>query len=72
MVRGAAKNHPSVAVVVDPDDYSLVTEALAADVKVAQAANTALEAVRMFEASSNKLLGPGAEGGKAPVKQLEG
>ena len=31
MVRGAAKNHPSVAVVVDPDDYSLVTEALTAD-----------------------------------------
>lgn len=53
---------------IDP----LSPEALAADVKVAQAANTALEAVRMFEASSNKLLGPGAEGGKAPVKQLEG
>ncbi|WP_035717782.1 bifunctional phosphoribosylaminoimidazolecarboxamide formyltransferase/IMP cyclohydrolase [Gordonia terrae] len=31
MVRGAAKNHPSVAVVVDPDDYSRVTEAVAAE-----------------------------------------
>ncbi|WP_439032050.1 bifunctional phosphoribosylaminoimidazolecarboxamide formyltransferase/IMP cyclohydrolase [Gordonia terrae] len=30
MVRGAAKNHPSVAVVVDPADYSLVTGAVEA------------------------------------------
>ncbi|MCR5978490.1 bifunctional phosphoribosylaminoimidazolecarboxamide formyltransferase/IMP cyclohydrolase [Gordonia jinghuaiqii] len=30
MVRGAAKNHPSVAVVVNPGDYALVTEAVAA------------------------------------------
>ena len=29
MVRAAAKNHPSVAVVVDPDDYSRVAEAVA-------------------------------------------
>ncbi|GAB43251.1 bifunctional purine biosynthesis protein PurH [Gordonia terrae NBRC 100016] len=31
MVRGAAKNHPSVAVVVDPEDYARVTEAVAAE-----------------------------------------
>ncbi|MDL9945856.1 bifunctional phosphoribosylaminoimidazolecarboxamide formyltransferase/IMP cyclohydrolase [Gordonia sp. ABSL11-1] len=31
MVRGAAKNHPSVAVVVDPDDYRTVREALSAE-----------------------------------------
>ena len=30
MVRAAAKNHPSVAVVTDPEQYSLVGEALAA------------------------------------------
>ncbi len=30
MVRAAAKNHPSVAVVVDPDDYTRVAEAVAA------------------------------------------
>lgn len=30
MVRGAAKNHPSVAVVVNPGDYAAVTEALGA------------------------------------------
>ncbi|GAB18167.1 bifunctional purine biosynthesis protein PurH [Gordonia effusa NBRC 100432] len=30
MVRGAAKNHPSVAVVVDPSAYGEVTEAVAA------------------------------------------
>ncbi|MEO9327199.1 bifunctional phosphoribosylaminoimidazolecarboxamide formyltransferase/IMP cyclohydrolase [Gordonia aurantiaca] len=30
MVRGAAKNHPSVAVVTSPADYGLVTEALQA------------------------------------------
>ncbi|MEZ5210891.1 bifunctional phosphoribosylaminoimidazolecarboxamide formyltransferase/IMP cyclohydrolase [Gordonia sp. (in: high G+C Gram-positive bacteria)] len=30
MVRAAAKNHPSVAVVVDPADYSRVAEAVAA------------------------------------------
>ena len=30
MVRAAAKNHPSVAVVVDPDDYTAVAEAVAA------------------------------------------
>ncbi len=31
MVRGAAKNHPSVAVVVDPDDYRIVRDALSAE-----------------------------------------
>ncbi|WP_232717926.1 bifunctional phosphoribosylaminoimidazolecarboxamide formyltransferase/IMP cyclohydrolase [Gordonia metallireducens] len=30
MVRGAAKNHPSVAVVTSPDDYGQVTEAISA------------------------------------------
>ncbi|MFT3715961.1 MAG: bifunctional phosphoribosylaminoimidazolecarboxamide formyltransferase/IMP cyclohydrolase [Gordonia sp. (in: high G+C Gram-positive bacteria)] len=30
MVRAAAKNHPSVAVVVDPSDYAAVSEAVAA------------------------------------------
>ncbi|MCF8570257.1 bifunctional phosphoribosylaminoimidazolecarboxamide formyltransferase/IMP cyclohydrolase [Gordonia sp. HY002] len=30
MVRAAAKNHPSVGVVVDPSDYTQVTEAVAA------------------------------------------
>ncbi|WP_026918760.1 bifunctional phosphoribosylaminoimidazolecarboxamide formyltransferase/IMP cyclohydrolase [Gordonia shandongensis] len=31
MVRAAAKNHPSVGVVVDPADYALVTAAVAGD-----------------------------------------
>ncbi len=48
MVRAAAKNHASVAVVVNPQNYSIVLDELAADGAVSEASRFSL-AIQAFE-----------------------